>query len=135
MFFDRQKRTVSRSRFLASAMEEVETCDSNIFHIVILLPTLCEQEVVMKKMTMVYLIRITGRTRYVAVEVEIHNISTESEDCIITDASPRWRKKEHLSLVPHEAPSSSDIQQHVGKINFKIYSLFLTPEIINYITL
>ena len=43
-------------------------------------------------------------------------------------------KKEHLSLDPHEAPSSSDnIQQHVGKDSFEIFLLFLSPEIIDYI--
>ena len=116
-------------------MKEVETCNSNICHIVILLSTSCEQEVSDEEDDNGVLNQ-DYRPDEVAGEVEIHDISTESEDCIITDASPRWRKKEHLSLAPHEAPSSSDnIKQHVGKVSFKIHSLFLTPKIINYITL
>ena len=119
MFFDRQKRTALRFRFLASAMEEVKTCDSNICDIVILPLTSREQEFSNEENDDSILDQ-DYRPDEVA-EVEIHDISTKSEDCITTDASPQWRKK-HLSLGPHEAPSSSDnIQQHVGKDNFEIF--------------
>ena len=112
-------------------MEEVKTSDSNICDIVIHPPILCEQEVSNEEDDN----GVLDQDCRLLEKVEIHDISTESKYCIITDASPRWRKKEHLSLGPHKAPSSSDnIQQHVGKNSFEIFSLFLTPEIIDHIT-
>ena len=68
-------------RFLASAMEEIKTCDSNIYDIVVLPPTSCEQKVSDEEDDDGVLDQ-NYRQYEVAREVERHDISTESEDCI-----------------------------------------------------
>ena len=115
-------------------MEEVETRNSNICDIAILPPTSCEQEISDEEDDNGLLDK-DYRKDEVAGEVEIHDISTKSEECITTDASPQWRKKKHLSLGPHEAVLSSDnVQQHVDKDSFESFSLFFTPKLVDYMT-
>ena len=71
----------------------------------------------------------------VAGEIEVHNNSFDEEESICADSGKRWRKNEELSLVSHVVPSPSDaMQQHANKDIYEIFELFLTPEIIEFIT-
>ena len=71
----------------------------------------------------------------VAGKIEVYNNSFEEEESISADSGNRWRKIEKLSRDSHVVPSSSDaMRQHKYKDLFEIFDIFLTPDIIEFIT-